>query len=399
MTDPNQPTQPIQPAAAGQTAPPQTAPQTTPEQATTPMPAVVNLAPSAGAPVPPPTAVPPTAASPAQPPAPQSAKKTSKLAVFAIIVAVLFLLSAFMGVKTWSMLVGFTVLPALLSGFAVYVTRKDGRRQGSILAYVAVGITVVALIVGGVGVVREGARQKAADEALAEASKVECKDISWPQSDLANQLPKPESSTGEIETDSSNVFSVSVCDTTKAQYDAYVTAVQGKGFTVDYSKGDDTFTAKNEAGYSVHVSVNQDNKNVMDVSIRVPEQSSATEGSDQSGDTSSSEGSTDQGATNDSGQSGQQDSGTTTNGIRPEFKDAMDSYESLMNEYADFMDKYDSAGKPASMAADYAKILIKYNDAMKKLDAIDESTLSDEELQYYTEVVGRVNQRLASVSQ
>ena len=40
----------------------------------------------------------------------------------------------------------------------------------------------------------------------------------------------------------------------------------------------------------------------------------------------------------------------------------MDSYESLMNEYADFMEKYNAGGHPASMAADYAKIMVKYND-------------------------------------
>lgn len=64
----------------------------------------------------------------------------------------------------------------------------------------------------------------------------------------------------------------------------------------------------------------------------------------------------------------------------------MDSYESLMNEYADFMEKYNAGGHPASMAADYAKIMVKYNDAMKKLDAIDENSLTPEEQQYYIEV-------------
>ena len=63
----------------------------------------------------------------------------------------------------------------------------------------------------------------------------------------------------------------------------------------------------------------------------------------------------------------------------------------------DFMEKYNAGGHPASMAADYAKIMVKYNDAMKKLDAIDENSLTPEEQQYYIEVQTRVNQRLVSV--
>jgi len=41
--------------------------------------------------------------------------------------------------------------------------------------------------------------------------------------------------------------------------------------------------------------------------------------------------------------------------------------------------------------------MVKYNDAMKKLDAIDENSLTTEEQQYYIEVQTRVNQRLVSV--
>ena len=115
---------PVQPA--GNTVPPQT-------------PGVIPIAPG-------------TPNTPNTPDAPETRnKKTSKLAVFAIIVAAVFLLITFIGVNSWGLLAFFALLPVLLSGFAVYTTRKDGKAQGRVLAWVAVGITVVALIVGGVG--------------------------------------------------------------------------------------------------------------------------------------------------------------------------------------------------------------------------------------------------------
>ena len=51
--------------------------------------------------------------------------------MFAIIVAAVFLLITFIGVNSWSLLAFFALLPVLLSGFAVYTTRKDGKAQGA----------------------------------------------------------------------------------------------------------------------------------------------------------------------------------------------------------------------------------------------------------------------------
>ncbi|WP_240951077.1 hypothetical protein [Bifidobacterium olomucense] len=99
---------------------------------------------------------------------PQPHKKTSKLTIFAIIVDVVFLLSTFIGVNSWSTLVILAVLPLLLSGFSLYTTRKNSKMQGRVLAWVAVGIAVVGLIVGSVNVVRIGAKSAANDAAFKE---------------------------------------------------------------------------------------------------------------------------------------------------------------------------------------------------------------------------------------
>ncbi|MFQ7492199.1 MAG: DUF6591 domain-containing protein [Bifidobacterium bifidum] len=70
-----------------------------------------------------------------------------------------------------------------------------------------------------------------------------------------------------------------------------------------------------------------------------------------------------------------------------------------MNEYADFMEKYNAGGHPESMAADYAKIMVKYNDAMKQLftPPTVNSLTPEEQRSTDIEVQTRVNQRLASV--
>ena len=84
-------------------------------------------------------------------------------------------------------------------------------------------------------------------------------------------------------------------------------------------------------------------------------------------------------------------------GIRPEFKEAMDSYEEFFDEYIDFMDTYSKSDNPISLMAEYADYMQKYADAMEKLDAMEDD-LSDEELVYYTEVMGRINTKLAKAS-
>lgn len=63
----------------------------------------------------------------------QGVKKTSKLAVFAIVWGVLFVLAQFVDVsgRSWGGLLFATVIPALLSGFAVYVTRPSAGLGGS----------------------------------------------------------------------------------------------------------------------------------------------------------------------------------------------------------------------------------------------------------------------------
>ena len=82
--------------------------------------------------------------------------------------------------------------------------------------------------------------------------------------------------------------------------------------------------------------------------------------------------------------------------VRPEVKEFLDSYEAFIDEYAAFMERYAAAdsGDLAAMMADYASFMSRYADFAEKLDAMDESELTNAELAYYLEVTSRCSQRL-----
>ena len=88
------------------------------------------------------------------------------------------------------------------------------------------------------------------------------------------------------------------------------------------------------------------------------------------------------------------------NGIRPEVKEFLDAYEACMDEYVEFMQKYLNADPTSmvSMMGDYYSILARYTEFAEKIDAFDESELTNAELAYYLEVTNRVSQKLLRVA-
>ena len=86
--------------------------------------------------------------------------------------------------------------------------------------------------------------------------------------------------------------------------------------------------------------------------------------------------------------------------IRPEVKDFLDAYEACMDEYVAFMQNYMNADQTSmvSMMGDYYSILARYTEFAEKIDAFDESELTNAELAYYLEVTNRVSQKQLSVA-
>lgn len=332
---------------------------------------------------------PPPMQSPSPAAQPHQQKKTSKLAVFAIIWSAFFVLSGFLGFDSWGGLIAATVFPALLSGFSIYVTRPDGKVQGRVLAWIAVGITCVGFIIGGIGVVRSSMEDKA-------ATATQCQSYSWPNSEIGKMLPQPESTTGEISSESSDGFSIDVCNTNAEQFNSYVSAVQDKGFTVDYNKSADSFSAKNEAGYSVDIYRDYDDDSIMSISINAPQEEEPQEDQE---DTESTKKPSDNASSSKTQQSQQTTPQSQSKSQSSDFKSTMDSYEKFVDEYVAFMQKYEDSGDPVSMLSDYNSMLQRYNEFNKKIDAIDEKSLSTDDYAYYVEVTTRCAQKLASVAQ
>ncbi len=94
-----------------------------------------------------------------------------------------------------------------------------------------------------------------------------------------------------------------------------------------------------------------------------------------------------------------EDSSTdSTDNMRPEFKEAMDSYEAFFNEYCSFMEKYNANPTDSSLLAEYNDIYTRYMDFTQKFDEWDTSEMNKDELNYYLEVSNRVAEKLSEIS-
>lgn len=85
-------------------------------------------------------------------------------------------------------------------------------------------------------------------------------------------------------------------------------------------------------------------------------------------------------------------------GIRQEFKEAMDSYEAFYTEYCDFMESYSENPADLTLLTQYADMLAKAEEMNEAFEAWDEDDLSSEELKYYLDVNNRVMKMLVDVA-
>lgn len=93
--------------------------------------------------------------------------------------------------------------------------------------------------------------------------------LSWSDSELAQMIPVPEATVGNIQQDDAKRFSVYVGETSIDVFNSYVGSCEDIGFSVDADRVDKRFTAKNADGY--RLSVEYQGNNVMYLSIDEPE--------------------------------------------------------------------------------------------------------------------------------
>lgn len=218
--------------------------------------------------------------------------------------------------------------------------------------------------------------------------------LQWPESGAASLLPVPESTTGSISWESSDGLFAYVGDTSEEDYAAYVDACSAKGFSVDYNKGDTFYYADHADGY--HLSLNYRGNDVM--SIRIERKEEAASGNTSEADAPPASESGDTSGTEESG-SGAGETGGTADGLRPEFREAMDSYEAFIDEYVAFMNKYaESDGSDPALLTDYASYMSRYADMVADFEAWENEEMNEAEAAYYLEVQTRVSQKLLEVS-
>lgn len=85
-------------------------------------------------------------------------------------------------------------------------------------------------------------------------------------------------------------------------------------------------------------------------------------------------------------------------GMRPEFKEAMDSYEAFYDEYCDVMKKYAENPTDIKLLTSYTDMLTKAVEMSEKFDAWEDNEMNDAELKYYLDVNNRVTKKLLDVS-
>ena len=213
----------------------------------------------------------------------------------------------------------------------------------------------------------------------------------WPSIGLAALLPTPASSIGHISIDTSIQFTASIGETSLEAYSDYVDQCIEAGFQMNHSRSDKIFDADNADGVSLRIQYA--GFNTMNISMYAPDEQQSEGPSEGVVSVESEPLPTVQGSAEDPSQSAIDDSA-----VRPEFKEAMDSYEAFFDEYIAFMEKYANSDGDLSLLTDYMQYMAQYAETMESLESIDENELTTAELLYYSEVMGRISQKLLSVS-
>ena len=81
-------------------------------------------------------------------------------------------------------------------------------------------------------------------------------------------------------------------------------------------------------------------------------------------------------------------------GMRPEFKEAMDSYGAFYDEYCDFMMKYKANPTDTTLITEYADMMKKVVDMEEKFKEWERNDLNSEEMKYYIDVTSRISKKL-----
>ena len=209
-----------------------------------------------------------------------------------------------------------------------------------------------------------------------------------------------------IDPDGGSQYYFRVTNFTDDEYEAYVEACKADGFDDVHYEGDIGTDNKMYLAYALdrkyYLDITTNHEiNAVDISCRIVDEPETTETEStqatetevtEATETTVTENSTT--TSTDTESSTQTETAVSSTDIRPEFKEAMDSYEAFFDEYCEFMKKYNASDDTTSLLADYASYMVKYTDTMQKMNNISEDKLTDAEVAYYSEVSARISAKL-----
>lgn len=214
----------------------------------------------------------------------------------------------------------------------------------------------------------------------------------WPETELSNMIDKPneEWDKGKILYDREDIFSILLYDRAEEDYHSYVESCKAKGFTEEHDNSSFgssmTYRAKNKEGYSLEVEYYVEDGyydiNSLVVEIRKPEEPKEENNTENSNNSSDSN--TDK---------------EMVDGMRVEFKEAMDSYEAFYDEYCEFMKAYKEDSSNLELISEYADMNEKLIEMDEKFENWEDEDLNDAEMKYYLEVTTRITQKLLEVAE
>ena len=212
--------------------------------------------------------------------------------------------------------------------------------------------------------------------------------LRWPTVGPARQLSAPPHRQGNITCDTAEQFTVYVAGVTPQGYANYVQNCEEKGFTVNHDRGENSYHAYNKAWYELRVSYEYGN--IMCINVIAPDpEDIPTPTPTQTPKVTS--------APSDTPKAGS--STTAADGMRPEFKKAMDEYEEFFDDYVELMKRLEKNPNDVSLLLQYAQFMAQYDRTMKALEAWEEEDLNSKEMSYYITVTNRISKKLLEVVQ
>lgn len=213
----------------------------------------------------------------------------------------------------------------------------------------------------------------------------------WSRTELGNKIPMPDVKILKSNLDKEELFMFDAYGISLEQFDAYVEECKSMGYTVDPSSYEGFYSADDTEGYNVYLSYEEDDY-ALSGSVEAPYDKDESDFGEEDMDDTAFE--DDEDADDDTDADADK---KPADGIRLEFKEAMDSYEAFYDEYCDFMKKYYANPTDRTLIDGYMDMLDRSVEMTEKFEAWDQSEMNDEELKYYLDVSNRVSKKMIDV--